>query len=212
MKFVVKRDEPLTFSAWKAKANQEWQPTYTGLQNPEKRVVHEALLSEQGYVCCYCGRRIDDGESHIEHFRPQAKWPDLAIEYGNLFASCIRTTTSVMPLHCGHRKGDCLDEMRCVSPTDAGCEQRFSYTLFGEIFARDDVGNYMSDLLGLDIEFLRNRREDVLKGVFDDEFLMSATVEELTTVRDSYRESDNGRLPDFGHVVARYAEQLLCVL
>ncbi|MDP2793395.1 MAG: hypothetical protein Q8O25_04825 [Sulfurisoma sp.] len=67
----------------------------------------------------------------------------------------------------------------------------------------------MTQLLGLDIQFLRNRREDVLKGVFDDDFLNTATQHELVTIRDHYRLADNGALPSFGHIVARYAEQLL---
>ena len=48
MKRVIKQAESGEFAEWKAKASEEWRPSYGTLQNPEKRMLHEALLSEQG--------------------------------------------------------------------------------------------------------------------------------------------------------------------
>lgn len=79
MKGVSKIVEPAAFADWKAKANDEWQPSYDILQNPEKQILHESLLAEQGWVCCYCGRHISRLDSHIEHFRPQESREDLAL-------------------------------------------------------------------------------------------------------------------------------------
>jgi hypothetical protein len=68
----------------------------------------------------------------------------------------------------------------------------------------------MCDLLKLNIDFLNARRAAVLQGVFDDNFLSIATNEELARLREDYQQPDaDGHLPDFGHVVARYAEQLM---
>ena len=67
----------------------------------------------------------------------------------------------------------------------------------------------MVELLSLDIEFLRNRRLEVLRRVFDDAFIASATDAELQSLAHAYRAPDaDGRRESFGHVVARYAEQL----
>jgi uncharacterized protein (TIGR02646 family) len=211
MKFIVKTEEPSKFREWKGKANEDWQPTYATLQNPEKRALHETLLREQGAVCCYCGRNVTLDNSHIEHFRPQEHWEELALDYANLHCSCIRDTSPGMPLHCGHRKGCLFDEEKVISPMDAGCEKRFFYTLLGKVGALDDGAKYMVALLGLDIEFLANRREEVLRGVFDDDFVISATAQELETIRDRFRHPEDGVSPHFGHVVARYADQLLAV-
>ena len=53
-----------------------------GLQNPEKRELHEALIQEQGDICCYCGMRITRESSHIEHLKPQSSTDlDLSVEY-----------------------------------------------------------------------------------------------------------------------------------
>lgn len=210
MKHVTKEQAPASFVAWRACGNEHWVPGYGDLQNPEKRELHEALIAEQGAVCCYCGRRIGLWDSHIEHFRPQEHWPALALDYQNLHASCLRDTEPGQPLHCGHAKGSSLDEACCISPLEDDCEQRFGYALDGHILGHDAKAAYMADLLKLDGPVLRNRRGAVLEGVFDNDFLASATAEELAAVRAGYvRRDESGRLPDLGHVVAHFAEQLL---
>jgi len=214
MKQVVKGLAPAQFEGWKAQANAEWQPSYSGLQNPEKAALHEALIAEQGGVCCYCGTSISVKTSHIEHFRPQEGYEDLALEYENLHASCIRQTCPEDPLRCGHAKGNAFDETNVISPQEDGCERRFLYSyLDGAIYSADraDVSaNYMVSLLRLDINFLQNRRMAALSSVFDDEFVRNASEQELELLASAYRRrNDAGVLPDFGHVVARHAEQIL---
>lgn len=214
MKCVSKQVEPATFTDWKAKANEEWQPSYATLQNPEKRDLHAALLAEQGYVCCYCGRTISLANSHIEHFRPQEAREDLALEYENLHASCIREVSPGSPLHCGHAKGSELTERLVISPMDADCERKFIYSSHdGAIYPADKgdaSATYMLGLLKLDLSFLRDRRAEALKSVFDNEFVESVSDEELTHLANAYRAPDEtGRLTSFGHVLSRFAEQLL---
>jgi hypothetical protein len=47
-----------------------------------------------------------------------------------------------------------------------------------------------------------------LHGVFDSDFLETATDEELARLQElSSRPDAKGRLPDFGHVVARFSVQ-----
>jgi uncharacterized protein (TIGR02646 family) len=213
MKYVAKQASPGAFEAWKALANAEWQPTYDSLQNPEKRALHDALLAEQGYVCCYCGRSIGLADSHVEHFRPQEARPDLALEFTNLFASCIRANRPGSPLHCCHAKGMAFDERMHISPLDAACEGRFGFGLDGAIYpadAGDTAALYMRQLLRLDLAFLNNRRGEVLRSIFDPDFLATVSDEELHRLSAAYRAPDGaGAVADFGHVVARFADQLL---
>ena len=214
MKRVNKGTEPHAFTDWKAKANDEWQPSYGALQNPEKRALHEALLAEQIGVCCYCGRAISLTDSHVEHFRPQEAHEDLALEYTNLHASCIRETEPGAPLHCGHAKGSDFDDGKFISPLDADCEQRFIYSAQdGAIYPNnkdDDGAAYMAELLRLDVKFLRERRAEALKRAFVYQFVSSASAEDLVRLAQAYRQPDaTGRLTGFGHVLSRYAEQLL---
>jgi uncharacterized protein (TIGR02646 family) len=213
MKHVTKVASPADFEAWKAQANEDWKPTYDNLSNPEKRDLHLALLAEQGSVCCYCGRSVTVDDSHIEHFKPQDRYEALQLEYGNLHASCLRGQQRSMPRHCGHAKNNGFDEDQHIAPVDPTCEQRFMYTLRGSIVPSDagDVrAQYMVDLLALDSPALQHLRNEVLTRTLDPEFLASVSDEDLLRLRDGFRTRDAaGKLPDLGHVVARYAEQNL---
>lgn len=213
MKHVLKSPSPVVFEDWKAKSNEAWTASYDGLQQPEKRDLQLALLSEQCWVCCYCGREISIADSHIEHFRPQTQRNDLALSYENLHASCIRETRPGQPLHCGHAKGNEFDEDRHISPLDPSCEERFAYSLVGEIFPAepdDPSAGYMLQLLRLDSQFLRSRRAEALQRTFDPSFIASVTADELALLGKAFRSLDHeGRAQGFGHVLARYSEQFL---
>lgn len=209
MKHTVKGGAPNEFVVWKQGG---WTPGYKDLQNPEKAQLHAALIQEQGGVCCYCGRSVVQADSHIEHFRPQESRPDLALDYANLHASCLRETKLGNPLHCGHFKGNGFDENSHISPLDSECEERFRFTLMGKVLPSkldDSAVQYMIALLNLDCHFLSNRRQEALEDVFDPQFIESATPEELEKLAEAFRQRDDyGYLSNFGHVVARYADQL----
>jgi len=52
MKYIQKGLEPESFSQWKAQKNENWSPTFEGLQNQEKKKLYDSLLAERGYLCC----------------------------------------------------------------------------------------------------------------------------------------------------------------
>ncbi|MEM9460176.1 MAG: TIGR02646 family protein [Myxococcota bacterium] len=65
---------------------------YTDLDaNPkDKQRVRTALLDDQGYLCCYCMRRISP-EKHrikIEHHESQSSNPDRELDWNNLLVAC----------------------------------------------------------------------------------------------------------------------------
>lgn len=213
MKHVAKGAPLQSFESWKLSGTDDWQPSYAQLRQPLKGELQTALLAEQGGVCCYCGRRVDLGDSHIEHFRPQERHPDLALDHGNLFVSCLREQRPGMPLHCGHAKRASFDEALHISPLDEACESRFSYRLTGEVTpadADDAAAAHMATLLALDCAFLRNRRAEVLTLVFDAAFIGSATAQELSLLRAAFQAKDEaGQHLNLGHVVSRFCGQLM---
>ncbi|MBX8565231.1 TIGR02646 family protein [Pseudomonas cichorii] len=212
MKRVVKGTEPASFTQWKASANEDWTPTYPTLQNPQKRDLHNSLLKEQNFFCCYCGREIDLDSSHIEHFRPQEDYGPLALEYENLHASCLRETKSGNPLHCGHNKSNWFDEDLHISPTDNNCEQRFRYLLTGviqEAQVTDAAAATMIEKLALDIAYLNQRRQSAIRKVFDNQFIADVSDRELQDIIDGLRSATNDKQIAFDHVVALYADQFL---
>jgi uncharacterized protein (TIGR02646 family) len=210
---ISKGHEPPSITGWKALENENWIPTYGVLQNPQKEELHSALLREQGYTCCYCGREIDSTDSHIEHFRPRSKYGNLDLDYENLHASCQRELPPASPRVCGHLKDEEFDEESFLSPLLPSIEERFAYTLTGDLVPRDDAAERMIHVLGLNKPFLTSRRSEALLGVFDSDFLTSATEAELSKIAAEFRRPDQeGKLPPFFHAVARFSEDLLVAL
>ncbi len=169
MKYIKKGEEPESFTAWKALAKTTPNWGYKYLQNPEKRELHDALLREQGYICCYCGMRITRESSHIEHLEPQSiPDPDLSLEYTNLLASCQREREPKKPIHCGIAKDDWYDETLMVSPLQPNCADFFIYTDDGQILETNTSDKKVAaattiDRLCLNIPKLKAMREEVIK-------------------------------------------------
>ena len=55
-----------------------------------KQEIRECLCDEQGYICCYCMRRIEpNGDSmQIAHMKNQEEHQDLDCQYSNMLGSC----------------------------------------------------------------------------------------------------------------------------
>jgi uncharacterized protein (TIGR02646 family) len=211
MKYVKKSHSPAELEQWKTTGNDDWQPSYGGLNKEIKEVLHKSLLAEQGYVCCYCGGEVTIEDSHIEHFYPQSEREELQLDYSNLHASCIKSPKARTPIHCGHKKGNAFDVGRMISPQETGCEQRFFYTLDGNINIKndgDEAAKYMSKILELSSVALKIRREKILRTYFTPAFIAEVSIEELTKLASVARLPKDGKLPDLGHVLACYSERL----
>jgi len=65
---------------------------FTEKEDFPKDELRQALLEDQGYICCYCGFPVNNNgqECVIEHFKPKSKseFKNLTFDYTNLFASC----------------------------------------------------------------------------------------------------------------------------
>lgn len=91
MKQINKGREPRYLTEHRAKGGD-----FDGLLKEELR---EQLLSEQGYICCYCMKRIPQTltqeqteknypSSKVEHVLSQENNPDQQLNYQNLLAAC----------------------------------------------------------------------------------------------------------------------------
>ena len=187
MKLIVKAAEPPAFTTWKLGSSSDWNPGWGELDgSPMKKVVKKAILDEQGYICCYCGMRIADMDSHIEHFRPRHgphAYPAGEIEYANMLASCLPDTHEGSKPHCGMKKG-ASDPSQIVSPLEPTCESRFSFGSGGTITpanTADPIADNTIRQLGLNIAFLVAHRRKALEasGLFD--ALETATADQIQT-------------------------------
>lgn len=137
MKQIVKDDEPREFTRWKAGDKMAHRPSWNRVPAPVRTAIHEALMREQGFICCYCESSISEDDSHIEHFLPR-RFRQRQLDYENLHCSCQREGAKGEPRHCGHLKGSWFDERLLISPLEEGCERRFRYTGNGDMFPRMD--------------------------------------------------------------------------
>ena len=168
MRQIFKRGEPEAFTAWKGLANENWAPTYSGLGNPLKAMVHAALLQEQGRVCCYCEQAIALDTSHIEHLIPRSSGDGAAdVDFQNMLASCQRQRAGA--LHCGQFRGN---RPFPVQPTLLDCAVYFDFGSNGAIGPSTDPerrsdGATTIAVLGLDSEALNARRRVAIRGIED---------------------------------------------
>ena len=201
MKHIVKNQEPQEFIDWKNNANENWQPTYDNLQNPEKGILYHSWLEEQGYICCYCERELKENDYHIEHLRPKDRtlFPELQLDYSNLLCSCQRNNQRKTPLHCGNSKGNWFDETLLISPLDPTCEDQFIYSYDGHIYPSDE-GNLAAittiEKLKLDIDKLIDLRKNVIEPFIDE----NLNDVELRNFVEGYlvdKENNNGKYNEF---------------
>jgi uncharacterized protein (TIGR02646 family) len=171
MKPIVKQREPDEYTQWKALANEDWQPAYCDLSGEVKKAVKDALMAEQGWICCYCERRLTDNDSHIEHYRPQCDPVVDPLNFANLLCSCQNQIKKGEPRHCGNLKDDWFDADLLVSPVDPECEDRFSYTGDGAIRPAIDHDLSATETikrLGLDIPKLNALRSKAIDPFLDE--------------------------------------------
>jgi uncharacterized protein (TIGR02646 family) len=214
MKHSKKQEPPISLTDWLGLANEDWRPSWDNFAGPLRGETKQALLREQGWVCAYCGREIDAGGSHIEHFLPRSLFPERELDYANLFASCGPSGKKGAPQICGDAKENWVptDPVNLI-PSHPDCEKRFRYDLGGAVNpAAPDDQHVISAVakLNLNETSLQLERSDILTGLEADILAGEITAENVTDEISSWRARDvDGRCKNFGHVAARYLEEEL---
>ncbi len=204
MRYIQKDQEPHSFAQWKAMANENWQPDWDNLQNPEKNQLKGALLSEQHYLCCYCCGRIEIGpHCHIEHLKPRELFEANELDFNNLLACCMGETEDPPPdhKHCGHYKRNWYDENLFLSPLTQKAERAFAYIASGEISAIGDISTALPaeqtiNHLNLNCKNLIARRHAAISAVMD--ILVDINEQEREMLKKGFNtpDSDN-KLTEF---------------
>lgn len=63
-------------------------PNYEALQGDNRTIVTDLLLKEQGGLCAICERSKNKFSPTIEHFLPESIFPNLQLNYHNLYVAC----------------------------------------------------------------------------------------------------------------------------
>ena len=164
MKYIIKGDEPQEFVEWKASENENWRPKWGNIGNI-KKPLQNALLEEQGFICCYCEKEIDNKSSHVEHIKPRHAFENDRLNYQNLLCSCGRNLNKKEPKTCGHAKENWYDDTLFISPLSSDCESRFKYSNSGEIKASGEKDNASEETikrLNLNLFNLIKSRKNVI--------------------------------------------------
>ena len=155
MKKIHKTTPPDSFITYCVNNPNE---TYNHLSGNVKKDLKNRLLEDQGYICCYCGKRLgNDSSSIIEHVLPQSENTDKTMSFQNMLVCCdggdadrhnnnlIRRANHGLsvdqqkplilkhPEHCGAAK---KNKKLPFSPLD-DCEKRYTYFDDGTIIAND---------------------------------------------------------------------------
>jgi len=95
MKYINKKHEPDSLTAYRPTPNSNFNDC-------NKEDIRTLLLKEQGYICAYCMKRIDNKwntklkkfNTEIEHYKSQDVYngkkgkPNLTLNYNNMLAVC----------------------------------------------------------------------------------------------------------------------------
>lgn len=178
MKHIKKTGIPQQYSDWCKRVKGKENEDYGSLQNPEKGILHQALILEQGYLCGYTMRRIDNESSHIEHIKPEylcreeERGSDL--DYENMIA-CFPRQGMISKYRYGAQQKDKWWEDRgaqFVSPLNPNCEKLLIFNLKGEIASYNNNGNAKKtiEVLKLDHKSLtEDRRRAIEEFIYGSE-------------------------------------------
>lgn len=164
MKYINNRNkEPEELSKYR---DTTPDATYDGL--PNKAIIRQSLVEEQGYICAYCMGKIDVDRSSIEHYISQTHHPASpyskeehkkhSLLYSNMYGVCLNQSE-----HCDKKRGN--QPIQILDPHHASCEKLITYTLDGRIIpavqdADANAEKIKNDifLLGLNCKKLKDRR------------------------------------------------------
>lgn len=137
MRQIAKHTVPVSFANWLLRPGSRavsWEDF--GRIHPDiKREVKDALLLEQGYICCYCEKEVGNHgpppDAHIEHLMPRSADRAKTYDWSNLLVSCESEKIHRRPAtSCGHYKNQNIVD---VHPLMVGCSRYFSYKANGEV-------------------------------------------------------------------------------
>ena len=163
---IEKGPEPEAFRQWK---EQNPEATYGEMPREVGLALRNALLEEQGFVCCFCGCAIGpfDDKGEIDqiplesirphnirnaHIVPQSKDTAKTLDYGNLCASCNTSRHTKDDKHCDETQGN---RELPVSPLQKDCISYFSFGSDGEILANLELTEEEQEMASATISILR---------------------------------------------------------
>jgi uncharacterized protein (TIGR02646 family) len=214
MRFIEKKQPPESL----IKAQKE-NSLYDDLFLETKNEIRESLLEEQGYICCYCMKEIDEHTMKIEHYQSQPDSSHLQLDFKNMLGACTGVIKekgkTKLTEHCDSAKGS--EKLELLDPTESKklhFIKELKYTKTGKVFSNNPkVQNEIDKILNLNVEYLKRRRASIMaetvneiiinekKGKISKSFLTNK-IEKTNTKKE-------GKLFPFCQVIIYRLEQKL---
>ena len=172
MRRIRKTHPPASLRNWIAANRNLPNFNYDALPVGVKAELKDHLLSEQGFLCAYTGRGIEDDDSHIEHLKPQSETtnePGKDVDYRNVVACFPVDGGDVSYGYGAPVKGGWWYQHLFVSPLDSDCDRRFSFTWAGKVRANPkghEAATTTIRRLVLNNPGLVSLRRSAIKGFF----------------------------------------------
>ncbi len=190
MKYIQKTGCPHPYSEWCAEVAGTDKSDWREVFSDHKELILTAMIADQGGLCAYTMRQIDNNSSHVEHIKPQSRCrEDLHgsdLDYTNLVACFPRDGMKAQYRYGAQRKGNWWDNggAEFVSPLQPTCEQVFRFKLNGEIEAVNNRTEAITtiDVLDLDHRSLTEERKRVIE-----EFIYGPTGDNPMSYDDAQR-------------------------
>jgi len=206
LKYIVKGSEPKEFTEWKSR---ESKARYEDCKNPEREKVIESLLIEQGYICCYCGGRIDLA-CNIEHVITRTDSQDKELDFQNFLVSCLGgiSRENKKSRHCNNFRSN---KELPISPFDKDCESYFKYKNTGEVVSNKKRKNSSEDFesaektienLGLNSKTLTEKRSNFINQTLA--LIENGMINDISEEIKFYQSRHDNKYQPFCFVIYSY--------
>lgn len=170
MKHIIKQGQPQDYTNWRNQMQGDVNERYP-VPDPPRQQLTNQLLFEQGFLCGYTMRRINDTNCHIEHIKPEsvcrAELKGTDLDYGNMIACFPKKMAKKQTDYCygAIYKEDWWENngIQFVSPLDNVCENTFNFNLKGEIIPLHEDASITIRVLYLDHKSLTEDRKRVIE-------------------------------------------------
>lgn len=210
MRHIVKNELNTTIKAALSKAQKSklsWEDfdNQHNLKNGDglKAELQYHLEDEQHGLCGYSEVSLSEFKPHIEHIRPQGKYPASRFDENNLIASSSDSNFA------GHKKGNQFDETLFISPTQPDCARFFQFAPNGDIKPHRTLNEldtkraeYTIECLGLQCQLLINKRRNLFESLNAQIEVLLDQPEALLAFKEHYTSPNKaGELKPFSSIM-----------
>lgn len=207
MKYIHKNSPPIELVTYRRTPGASYKDMFSN-HHDIYEIVRLSLANEQGYICCYCGRRISGFQkTQIEHVFPKgtSAYKKMQLDYEtNLIACCDggkfdRTQNPAIPaadLFCDTKKSQ---EPIPMTPLNPLCEEKFLYDINGDIIGVGADAEATIEILNLKSPILKNMRKYAIDSY--SLFPPSDWEKELSRLK---AKNSKGEYEEFCFVLASY--------